>query len=126
MKTLEIGCSHEVKQTVESKDTAKSYGSGMVEVFATPAMITMMENTCLQCVQESLTKGYTTVGTAVDIRHIKATPIGHLIKCVAKLVNINGNKLTFEVEAFDEDGKIGLGIHKRYIINHDEFMKSIK
>jgi predicted thioesterase len=125
MNKIESGLVFELTQQVEYKDTAANYGSGLVEVFATPAMIALMENACLQCVQSSLDEGYTTVGTAVDIKHIKATPKGQEVRCIATLVQVDRSKLTFEVEAFDEDGKIGMGTHKRFIINNEEFMKSL-
>ncbi len=126
MQELKTGLSFELKQEVKYEDTAANYGSGLVEVFATPAMIALMENTCLQCVQSQLEEGFTTVGTAVDIKHIKATPKGQEVRCTAKLTEVDRAKLTFEVEAYDEQGKIGMGIHKRFIINNDAFMKSLE
>lgn len=125
MSNLNTGLQFELKQTVEYKDTAANYGSGLVEVFATPAMIALMENTCLQCVQTQLEEGFTTVGTSVNIKHIKATPKGLQVRCTATLIEADGNKLTFEVEAWDEDGKIGMGTHKRFIINNAKFMQAL-
>lgn len=115
-----------IKQKVTHKDTAAAYGSGLVEVFATPAMIALMENTSLQCVQPHLEEGFTTVGTAVDVKHFKATPKGEEVVCKATLVEVDRSKLTFEVEAFDQKNKIGAGVHKRFIINNDEFMKALE
>ena len=122
---LEIGISHSTHKLVEFKDTAAAYGSGLVEVFATPAMIAMMENTCLESVQSRLDDGFTTVGTAVDIRHMKATLKGKKVTCLSRLTEISGKKLIFEVEARDEVGLIGTGIHKRFVVNNDEFMQSL-
>lgn len=122
---LEIGISHSTHKLVEFKDTAAAYGSGLVEVFATPAMIAMMENTCLESVQSRLDDGFTTVGTAVDIRHMKATLNGKKVTCSSRLTEISGKKLIFEVEARDEVGLIGTGIHKRFVVNNDEFMQSL-
>lgn len=125
MDKIKIGQSFELTQSVAYKDTAASYGSGLVEVFATPAMIALMENTCLQCVQSQLEEGYTTVGTSVNIKHIKATLKGQNVRCIATLMEIDRSKLTFEVEAHDEHGKIGMGSHQRFVINNEEFMKSL-
>jgi predicted thioesterase len=126
MTKLATGIEHTTNKVVEYADTAAAYGSGLVEVFATPAMIAMMEKTCLQLVQANLDKGYTTVGTAVDIKHIKATLKGERVTCTAKLTETDGAKLVFRVEAFDEVGMIGMGTHKRFIVDNDKFMKSLK
>ncbi len=108
--------------TVTSKDTASAYGSGDVNVLATPAMISFMEGTALSGIQPSLSDDFTTVGIEVCIKHIKATPVGMKVTCKAILKEVDGAKLTFDVEAKDEEGKIGIGTHKRFIINLPEFM----
>ena len=122
---LKEGIEKELEIIVTPKDTAKSYGSGLVEVFATPAMIALMEKTALQLVIPFLEKGKNTVGTEICVKHIKATPLGKRVQSYAKLTEINGSKLKFEVEAYDEDGLIGTGIHKRYIIDEKAFMEGL-
>jgi len=107
---------------VKFEDTAANYGSGLVEVFATPAMIALMENTCYKSVMEFLPEGYGTVGTKVDIVHIKATAVGKKVSCKSELIEIDRKRLVFSVKAFDEDGEIGSGIHERFIINVEKFM----
>ncbi len=114
-----------LEKTVTDNDTATAYGSGGVDVFATPAMISLMENTALQ-IDSLLEEGYKTVGTEVCVKHIKATPVGDTVRCIAKLTAIEGPKLTFEVEAYDSQGKIGFGTHKRYVVKLDEFLAHIK
>lgn len=114
-----------LEKIVEHSDTATAYGSGGVDVFATPAMISLMENTCLRLVAPCLEEGWTTVGTEVSVKHIKATPVGMKVTCRARLVEVNGPKLKFEVEAFDEQGKIGFGTHKRYVVNLSKFLKNV-
>ncbi len=126
MNNIKIGMSFEMQQTVEPKDTAKAYGSGLVEVFATPAMIALMEKTALHVVHNALEKGQNTVGTEVNVKHVKATPLGMQVYCKATLIAKEGAKLTFEVEAKDEQGLIGKGIHKRYIIDEASFMRNIQ
>ncbi len=123
MNNIKIGMSFEMQQTVEFKDTAKAYGSGLVEVFATPAMIALMEKTALNVVHHALEEGQNTVGTEVNVKHVKATPVGMQVYCNATLVAKDGPKLTFEVEAKDDQGLIGKGTHKRYIIDEAAFMK---
>ncbi len=122
---LTIGIEGKIEQFVTKDDTAAKYGSGLVEVFATPAMIALMEKTCLTSVLDYLNEGFNTVGTEVNIKHLKATPVGKKVICNSVLKNIEGKKLTFSVEAFDEDGKIGEGTHTRYLIDVKKFMEKL-
>lgn len=124
-KELVLGISHTTTLQVEYKDSAASYGSGLIEVFATPAMIGMMENTAHLCVQPALPEGSITVGTEVNIQHMKATPLGMSVHCTATLVEIDGKKLRFNVEAFDEQGMIGKGTHTRFVVDSEKFMKKL-
>lgn len=120
---LTIGIEGKIEQFVTKDDTAAKYGSGLVEVFATPAMLALMEKTCLTSVLDYLNDGFNTVGTEVNIKHIKATPIGKKVYCKSVLNLIENKKLVFSVEAFDEEGKIGEGTHTRYIIDTKKFME---
>lgn len=122
---LSIGAHFELSKIVESADSAASYGSGMVNVLASPAMIAFMENTCLQLVLPFLDDGQNTVGTEVNVRHLKPTPIGMRIWCEVILLEIEGRKLVFKVLARDEDGLIGEGTHTRFIIDVAKFMSKI-
>jgi len=122
---LKTGITYTATQIVEKKDTAAQYGSGLVEVFATPAMIALMENAALKTVLPYLGNDYNTVGFELNIRHLKPTPVGMKVECTATLTEIDGKKLVFSVEAKDEEGKIGAGTHTRYIINSKKFMESL-
>lgn len=105
--------------------TAAAYGSGLVEVFATPAMIALMEKTCQLSVQDHLEEGHMTVGTLVNVKHLKATPVGMQVDCESELTFHDGRRLTFKVSAKDEKGLIGEGTHERFIVNRDEFMQKL-
>lgn len=111
--------------TVCESDTAAAYKSGIVAVFATPAMIGLMENTAHLSVQPYLEEGYLTVGTEVNIRHLKATPVGMQVWAESELIAIEGNKLRFSVKASDQNGQIGLGTHTRYVVHGDSFLKAL-
>ena len=94
-----------------------------MRVFATPAMIALMEYTASQSVAPELETNYSTVGTLVNVKHIAATPIGMNITCVSELVEIDRKRLVFNVKAYDDCGLIGEGIHERFIIEKDQFLE---
>jgi len=120
---LKIGMLGEARAKVTDNNTAISYGSGTINVFATPAMVGLMENASINSVDSCLPEGYATVGTKVEIRHIAATPIGMEVIARSELLEIDGAKLKFKIEAYDEKEKIGDGTHTRYIIKLEEFLK---
>ncbi|HPB02298.1 MAG: thioesterase family protein [Bacteroidales bacterium] len=123
---LQSGLTYSLEKKVTAEDSANTYGSGMVDVLATPAMIAFMEKTCLLLALDHLEPGFNTVGIAVDITHNKATPIGMNMRCIASLLEIEGKILKFHVEVFDDQGKAGAGFHKRAIINVEKFMAKLK
>lgn len=122
---LKVGLEGIAEKIVTENDTAAKFGSGDVHVFATPMMIGLMENAALNAVDKELGEGYATVGIHVDIKHLGATPVGMKVKGIAKLTKIDGKKLYFDVEAYDEEKLIGKGTHTRYIINVKEFFEKI-
>lgn len=119
---MEVGIKHTQEITVTDKDTAKVYTSGTLEVFATPAMIALMENTCMNAVAPFLEEGCATVGTALNVKHVAATPVGMTVRCECELTAVDGRALTFAVSAYDDAGLIGEGSHERFIIKADKFM----
>ncbi|KNZ68877.1 hypothetical protein Tfer_2492 [Thermincola ferriacetica] len=119
---LQTGIKGESKVVVSENNTAIAYGSGGVEVFATPAMIALMENAALNSVEKFLPPGHTTVGINIQSTHLAATPVGMEVVARSELIRIEGKKLVFKVEAYDEKDKIGEGIHERFIINREKFM----
>ncbi|MBS6247950.1 MAG: thioesterase family protein, partial [Eggerthella sp.] len=96
-------------------------GSGTVEVFATPAMINLIEYTCARSVEDELDPGQTTVGTNLNISHDAPTPIGMEVSCKSELVKVDGRALSFEVEVVDEQGIVGRGAHDRFIVDKERF-----
>lgn len=120
---LKIGLKHSVERVVEYKDTAASFGSGLVEVLATPVMIGVMEATCAACVQPYLPEGHSTVGTHVNISHRAAVAIGGSYTTECELIGIDRKKLTFCVKTSTEEKTIGEGTHERFIIDVSKFIK---
>ena len=95
-------------------------------VFATPVMINWMEQTSLKLCQQVLPKGYDTVGTFVNVKHLAATPVGMKVRVIAEIEEVNGKMLTFKVKAYDEKTKIGEGTHGRAIIDVERFISKLK
>lgn len=118
---LEAGLKGHEELIVEKKDTAGVYGSGTLDVLATPAMIALMEKTCLNSVAASLDAGQGTVGTQICVKHLAATPMGMKVTCESLLREVDRRRLVFEVTAFDESGKIGEGTHERFVIDEAKF-----
>ena len=120
---LQPGLTAEYELTVDEALLADRIGSGTVSVYATPMMIAGMERAAVTAVADALAAGQTTVGTAVNVRHTAATPCGMRVRCTAKLsaMTPNGKGLTFQVEAHDEAGRIGEGVHERVVVKRDYF-----
>ena len=118
---LEVGINGLQELVVTENMTAKSMNSGAMNVFATPCMIALMEHTAFESVEPELDEGCGTVGTAVNIKHVAATPVGMKVTCESELIKIDGRALTFSVKAYDEAGLIGEGEHVRFIIVEDKF-----
>src|ERR1700730_14875106 len=124
--TLTVGMKGEAVTTVVHENTAAAVGAGGVEVFGTPMMVALMENAAWQAVINALDEGQVTVGTIVNIRHLAATPLGQQVRATAELIQIDGRRLLFNVEAYDERQKIGDGQHERYIVQLDRFLSRLQ
>ena len=111
--------------TVTTDKTAIAFGSGAVEVFATPAMIALMEQTAMESVAHLIPDAYTTVGTEVSVKHFKATLPGRTVICNSRLIQVEGMKLVFEVTGCDDKGLIGKGTHTRYIVDKHDFIDNL-
>lgn len=118
---LEVGIKGQRDTIVTKQNTAAGIGSGSLEVFSTPMMILLMEESCFMSVNDILEEGFTTVGTCVNVKHLSATPLGMKVVIKSELINVDGRALTFKVEAYDEKGLIGEGIHERFIVNNEKF-----
>ncbi len=122
---MTIGISYTSRTEVGESLTAKSMGSGDLLVFATPAMVALMENAAMMCVAGQLSEGQTTVGASIDCSHLRPTPLGAEAEATATLVEEDGRRLTFEIIAKDAKGEIGRAKHVRYIVDRERFMSKI-
>lgn len=122
---LEIGLKYESVVEVTSANSAKTMGSGDMDVFATPSMVALMENAAMKCVADKLPEGSATVGVEISTSHIKASKLGAVITASATLVEVDGRRLTFEVKAWDADGDIGKGKHVRFIVDREKFLSKL-
>ena len=104
-----IGMTFTSETIVTLSNCAVTRGSGDLEVFATPAMVALMENAAMNAVAPALPQGSTTVGAEMNTTHIKPSAIGVTVRATATLTAVDGRKLTFAVEAADEVGAIGKG-----------------
>ena len=118
---LELGIQGKASCVVTDKITAKSVGSGGLDVLATPIMIALMEEAALKSVRPYLEPGTDTVGTRLDVSHDAATPIGMQAWAESELVEIDRRRLVFNVKAYDETGPIGQGRHERVIVDMEKF-----
>ena len=118
-----VGLIGESSELVTSENTAARWGSGLVAGFATPALIALMENAAFAATKDLLPEGQTTVGIEVNIKHLAATPIGMYVRARAELTRVEGRKLIFNVEAWDDVEKIGEGTHTRFIVEVARFEK---
>lgn len=121
-KTMETGIIGKEELIVNEMNTAEALGSGSLAVFATPAMIALMEKTARLSVAPFLEDGQSTVGTLVNVKHLSASPVGMKITCRTELKEIDRRRLVFHVECSDEAGIIGEGEHERFIIDEVKFM----
>ncbi len=110
-------------EIVTDEKTARARGSGALEVYGTPSMVAFMEETARKSVAEALPPGTTTVGTALNIQHISATPVGLTVTCESELIEIDRKRLVFRITVSDKGGIIGNGTHERFIVNIDKFLE---
>ncbi len=122
---LETGIKGYLEAEVTKERLASSLGSGGIDVFATPCMITGMEAAALNSVQPFVGEGNTTVGTALEIKHVSATPLGMKVHFESELIEIDRRRLVFKVTAYDETGLIGEGTHERFIVEEKRFLDKV-
>ena len=120
---LKLNSTAEVSEKVTENNTAIKFASGTAPVYATPALVGLMENSSVQAIASQLPEGIGTVGISMNIKHVSATPIGMTVRAKAVLTEQDRRKLTFKVEAFDDAGLVGEAVHERFIIESAPFLQ---
>src|SRR5215470_7601899 len=118
MRTIPVGAKGTYTLRVTPADLANQFKDAMLPpVFATPMMIRAMENAALNAIREYLEAGESAVGTAIDVRHLAATPVGHVVTAQAEVTGVDGRRISFRVNARDQSEEIGRGTHERMVID---------
>lgn len=123
---LEKNMSFTLEKVVKENETAEKVASGALDVFSTPMLIAFMENTAFKLVEPHLENGLTTVGTAINMKHLKANLVGDKLRCTAKLVEIDKKRLQFQIEVTYEGEIVGVAEHERFIVDEKKFMEKLK
>lgn len=126
MPELTPGLFAELEHVVTDADTAARWRSGLVPVFSTPALVGLMESAAVEALKGYLPAGQTTVGGHIDVHHLAATPVGMRIRARAELVAVEGRKLVFRVQAWDEVERIGEADHDRFVIDETRFLAKVE
>ncbi len=111
---------------VTEERTAKHIGSGGLRVLATPAMVMLIERTCLELVEPMLPEGQSTVGSGISVRHLGPTPLGMTVRARVEVIAVEDRQITFRAEVWDDVEKVGEGEHRRVVIDVDRFLRRIQ
>jgi predicted thioesterase len=120
--SLQPGLTHTHRKRTAPAESAAALGSGGLEVFSTPSLVALFEIAAKDLVDPLLPAGHSTVGIEIAVKHQKATPIGQEVRCDVRVTAVEGKRITFTGEMFDEQGRIGQGSHTRYVVNDAEFL----
>ncbi len=122
---LKVGIKLTATKTVSENETAANIGSGTLQVFGTPYLIAFMEKTSLDILAPYLDEGESSVGTLVNIKHLKANKVGDEVSCESIITNIDGKRISFNVKAMHGEAIIGEGSHERFIISVEKFLAKL-
>jgi fluoroacetyl-CoA thioesterase len=116
----------EATTVVTETDTAGHWGSGLVPVFGTPALVGLMEGAAVQALAGHLPPGRTSVGGRIDVHHLAPTPVGMRVRARAEVLEVEGRRLVFHIEAWDAVEQIGRATHERFIVDEERFVAQAK
>ena len=122
---IQPGLSKEETFVVDERHLAQHLGSGSLRVLATPSMIALMEHEAHLLLEQRLPKGYSSVGTLVNVRHLAPTPLGSRFRVRVEVIRVEENRISFHVQAWDEKEQIGDGEHQRVVIDYARFLRRV-
>ena len=111
---------------VTEEVTARHIGSGGLRVFATPAMVLLVERACTGLVQPHLAQGQSSVGVSIRLRHLAPTPLGQRVRARVEVVAVEERLLTFKAEVWDDREQVGEGEHQRAVIDVERFLRRVQ
>jgi fluoroacetyl-CoA thioesterase len=123
---IEVGARAAWARRVEPEMTADRWGNQGVMVLATPHLVGLLEATSVRAIADRLEPGQSTVGTHIDLRHLKATPVGDTVTLSAEVTAVDGRRVTFRVKAEDSSGVAGEGTHERVLIDLARFLERVR
>ena len=123
---IEVGMKHEKRLQTGPEHSARKFFQGVPEVFGTPFLGGLFEGTCAELIAAHLAAGEQSVGISMNLKHTAATPLGMEVRAVTEVTAVDGRKITFKVEGFDEKEKIGEAVHERFIINAEKFNQKVE
>lgn len=121
--SVEVGMRTSWQKQVDADMTADRWGNKGVMVLATPTLVGLLEGTAVRAISDQLEPGWSTVGTRIDLRHLKATPVGDTLTLTAEVTEVDGRRVTFHVKAEDSTGVAGEGTHERVLIDLARFLQ---
>ena len=119
---INVGLKGKAETIVTKENIAVTMKSGSLEVFATPALVALMEQAACAALENKLEKGTTTVGIKMDVQHLAATPLGMKVYATASIIEVDERKIIFHIEARDDVDLIGKAVHSRFIVHEAKFM----
>lgn len=126
LEAIQPGLTGEQQVQVTPALTARSLGSGSQDVYATPALAALMEAAAVAALDPLLPAGQTSVGVALEVRHLAATPTGMAVRARAEVTGVEGRKVTFRIQAWDEHELIGEATHTRVVVEAARFLARLE
>lgn len=123
---LTVGQNAMIRQIVQSSDTASNYSKELNELLATPACVGMAIKASVETIDQYLPDGFISIGYSTEFTHTATTSLGMTITVKAIIVEIDDHEVVLEIQAWDEQGDVGHGVHKRAVVNHDALMKKAR
>lgn len=125
-KILSIGQNSMIRKVVQKSDTAADYSKDLNELLATPPCVDMAIKASMQTVDQYLPDGYISIGCSTEFTHTATTSLGMTITIKASIIALEDHEVVFGIEAWDEQGEVGHGLHKRFIVNREALLKKAK